>query len=69
MDPNFDIFVKEHLAEIFCQVTKERGLRMLLKTPHSRPIQALRRLPHRHRAREPHLCDCSIEASFSHNHL
>jgi hypothetical protein len=69
MNRDFDIFVKEHLDEIFCQVEKDRALKMLRKTP-AVSQKAQPHLHHHHQAEpEIHLQDCAIEPSLAHSHL
>jgi len=69
MNRDFDIFVKEHLDEIFCQVEKDRALRSLYKKPVVRHKAELHLLPHHHNMPEIHLQDCAIEPGFSHSHV
>ena len=68
MNRDFDVFVKEHLEDIFCQVEKDRVLKMLHKTPVIRP-KAEPLAHHHHSIPEIHLQDCAIESSLSHSHL
>ncbi len=69
MNRDFDIFVKEHLDDIFCQVEKERALKKLHIGPYA-GHKAESHTPHHHRhsVHEIYLQECAIETSFSHNH-
>ena len=69
MNQNFDIFVKEHLQEILCQVEKEHALALIRKAHEEARIPASLNLPHHLHVYETQLQDCAISPSFSHNHL
>ena len=68
MNRDFDIFVKEHLDEIFCQFEKDRALKMLHETPVIKhKAELLTR--HHHSVPEIRLQDCAIDSSLSNSHI
>lgn len=69
MDHDFDIFVKQHLEDIFCQAVKERALAQMREVrKHTHRYTSLKL--HRHiQSPIAQLQDCAISPTFSHNHL
>ncbi len=69
MNRDFDVFIKEHLQDILCQVEKDRALAKI-KQARVRHQEAMEhKHSHHPLVANPELQDCAISPSFSHNHL
>jgi hypothetical protein len=69
MNHNFDIFVKEHLQEIFYEAEKDHALAFMRKARINSHNQAQLKLPHQLPVPEIPLQDCAVSPSFSQSHL
>ena len=69
MDHNFDIFVKDHLADILCQAEKEQALARLRKARTESHKTDQPKLDPRSIIQPAQLQDCAVSPGFSYNHL
>ncbi len=69
MNRDFDVFVKEHLQDILCQVEKDQALAKIkpARVTHHAALQ--HKHSHHPQVAHPELQDCAISPSFSHNKL
>ena len=69
MDHNFDIFVKEHLQAILCEVEKDHALAFIRKARVNSYMHSRLKLPRHLVVPDIPLQDCTVSSSFSESHL
>jgi len=69
MNRDFDLFVKEHLQEVFCEIEKNHASALLKRARLDQPKQFQLKLSRKKVVPEIQLQDCIISTSLSHNQL
>lgn len=69
MNRDFDLFVKEHLQEVVCEVEKNHALAILRRARLDQHKRFQLKLPRMMDIPEIQLQDCAISTSLSHNQL